>query len=144
MDWTIEILYAPRITPKFLETLAALSEVNLTVDEAREVFRHRLRDGILTVVAIENNDVIGTASMLYERKFLHKGGLAGHIEDVAVHPDHQRRGVGKSLVLYLLEKAKRRGCYKIVLDCKPELAEFYKKCDFKDASVQLRYDVPKV
>lgn len=144
MDWTIEILYAPRVTAKFLETLAALSVVDLSVEEAKKVFLERLRSGILTVVAIQNNDVIGTASMFYERKFLHKGGLAGHIEDVAVHPDHQKNGVGKSLILYLLERAKERGCYKVVLDCKPPLGAFYERCGFEEVGYQLRYDVPKI
>lgn len=103
----------------------------------------RLRSGIVTVVAVRSDDVIGTASLLCERKFLHKGGLAGHIEDVAVHPDHQKKGVGKSLVLHLLERARERGCYKVVLDCKPALDTFYERCGFKDAGYQMRYDVPK-
>ena len=137
----IKRLFAPDITPDFLHTLAALSEVNLTVEEARDVFRERLREGIVTVIAVEDGRVVGTASLLVERKFLHKGSKAGHIEDVAVHPDYQRRGIGKALVMHLSEMAKARGCYKVILDCKDELAEFYQKCGFTRSSCQMRLNL---
>jgi glucosamine-phosphate N-acetyltransferase len=92
------------------------------------------------VIAVENGKVVGTASLLVERKFLHKGGRAGHIEDVAVHPNYQRRGIGKALVMHLVEEARKRGCYKVILDCKDELAVFYEKCGFKRGQCQMRFD----
>lgn len=133
-------LFAPDITADFLVTLSALSEVNLTVEEAKEVFRQRLKDGILTVIAKIDGRVVGTASLLVELKFLHKGSKAGHIEDVAVHPDFQRRGIGKALVMYLVDIAKDKGCYKVILDCRDDLSVFYEKCGFVRSSCQMRLD----
>lgn len=134
----IKPLFAPDITPDFLHTLAALSEVNLTIDEAREVFRRRLQSGILSFIAVEDGRVVGTASLLVELKFLHKGSKAGHIEDVAVHPDYQRRGIGKALIMHATQVARERGCYKVILDCHDRLQEFYEKCGFTRSSCQMR------
>lgn len=136
----IKKLFAPDITQDFLATLSALSEVNLTVEEAKEVFRKRLRDGILTVIAKIDDKVVGTASLLVELKFLHKGSKAGHIEDIAVHPDFQRRGIGKAMVAHLIGVAKEKGCYKVTLSCKNELTAFYEKCGFIHSSCQMRFN----
>jgi glucosamine-phosphate N-acetyltransferase len=136
----IKPLWAPDISTDFLETLIALSVVDLSIDEAKQVFQDRLRQGIRTVIAVENGKVVGTASLLVERKFLHKGGKAGHIEDVAVHPNYQRRGIGKALVMHLVEEAQKRSCYKVILDCKDELVVFYEKCGFKRGQCQMRFD----
>lgn len=136
----IKRLWAPDITKEFLETLTALSVVDLSIEEARAVFYDRTNQGIKTYIAVQDNRVVGTASLLVEKKFLHRGGKAGHIEDVAVHPDYQRRGIGKALVLFLVEESKKQGCYKVILDCKDELAVFYEKCGFKRGQCQMRFD----
>ncbi len=137
----IKPLFAPDITPDFLHTLAALSEVSLSVEEAREVFRRRLSTGVLSFIAVEDGRVVGTASLIVEQKFLHRGGKAAHIEDVAVHPDYQRRGIGKALILHATQIARERGCYKVVLDCHDHLAEFYEKCGFTRSSCQMRQNL---
>ncbi len=83
----------------FLESLAHLAPVDLTVEEAIRIWRGRNAAGVRTVVAVdESGQVMGTASLILEHKFIHKGGTIGHIEDVAVHPDHEGKGVGSAVV----------------------------------------------
>ena len=60
-----------------------------------------------------------------EQKFIHKGGLVGHIEDVVVSKGFERKEIGRKIVESLLDVAKDRGCYKTILDCKDDVKEFY-------------------
>src|SRR4051794_1894014 len=58
-----------------LESLASLAEVGLSAAEAVPIFHERLRAGVRTFVACVGDRVVGTASVLLERKFIHRGGL---------------------------------------------------------------------
>ena len=94
----------------------------------------------ITYVAIKNKEIIGTASILIEQKFIHDGGKVGHIEDVAVKREFQGKGVGQKIVSELLKYAERQGCYKTILDCTDELTQFYEKIGFKKHSNSMRFD----
>ena len=91
-------------------------------------------------VAVLDNKVVGTASILIEQKFIHEGGKVGHIEDVAVKKELQGKGIGKKIVSALLEYGKKRGCYKTILDCSDDLVPFYKSLGFKQFSNSMRFD----
>jgi glucosamine-phosphate N-acetyltransferase len=137
---TIRELIAPDLSAGFLDALANLSEVGLTPVEAAEVFRNRLRLGIRTYVAFLCDHVVGTASLLLEQKFIHRGGWVGHIEDVAVHRDHQQEGIGTALVQHATEEARKRGCYKVILDCFEHLVPFYERLGYRRHNLGLRID----
>lgn len=94
----------------------------------------------VVAVAVVDGRVAGTATMLVERKFIHGGGLAGHIEDVAVAADSQGRGIGRRLVEYLLDVAGKQGCYRTTLDCQDGLATFYNKLGFRRHGEAMRFD----
>jgi len=140
MNLTVQELTAPDLTNGFLESLASLTEVGLTPKEAVDVFRKRLRAGIRTYVALLEGRVVGTASLLVEQKFIHQGGKAGHIEDVAVHKDHQRQGIGTLLVRHCTEEARKHGCYKVILNCFERLVPFYARIGYHQQDVGLRCD----
>ena len=140
MDLTIREMTSADLGPRFLETLAGLSEVGLSVREAEEVSRHRLGHGIRTYVALCRGQIVGTASLLLERKFLHRGGLVGHIEDVAVHRDFRLRGTGTAVVGYATEEARKLGCYKVILDCFEHLVPFYARLGYRPHNCGLRVD----
>jgi glucosamine-phosphate N-acetyltransferase len=125
----------------FLETLANLTEVGLTQEEAIHIWRGRNAAGVRTVVAVENNQVIATASLILEHKFLHRGGTIGHIEDVATHPDHQGKGAGSAVVRALVELARQSGCYKVILSCNDQNLAFYSKVGFRRHDNGMRIDL---
>jgi glucosamine-phosphate N-acetyltransferase len=125
----------------FLETLANLTEVGLTADEAIHIWRGRNAAGVRTVVAVENDQVIATASLILEHKFLHRGGTIGHIEDVATHPDHQGKGAGSAVVRALVELARQSGCYKVILSCNDQNLAFYSKVGFRRHDNGMRIDL---
>jgi glucosamine-phosphate N-acetyltransferase len=141
MDIQIRELTAPDLSDGFLESLAVLSEVRLTPEQALEVFRQRQRAGVRTFIARMQGRVIGTASLLLERKFIHGGGWVGHIEDVAVLGAYQGRGIGSALVQHASEAARQRGCYKVILDCFEHLVEFYGRLGFRPHNRGLRLDL---
>jgi glucosamine-phosphate N-acetyltransferase len=140
VDIVIRELTGQDLTERFLETLASLSEVNLSVTEAAEVFQRRLRAGIRTFVALHHDEIVGTASLLIEQKFIHHGGKSGHIEDVAVHHDHQRQGIGSLLVAHATEEARKAGCYKVMLNCFDDRIPFYAKLGYRAHDRGMRLD----
>lgn len=125
----------------FLETLDALSPTKLTPVEAILVFKERVGN-VKTFVAVipESGRVVGTASLLIERKFLHGGRRVGHIEDVAVHPGHQGQRIGQRLIDHLLQSCVTQNCYKAVLNCDSENISFYKKLGFNTHDYGMRVD----
>jgi glucosamine-phosphate N-acetyltransferase len=128
----------------FLETLGSLSDIEgLTHEEARRILatikRAHLHHFLVAVTG--DGRVIGTTTLVVERKFIHGGGLVGHIEDVAVRRGYQGGGVGGSLVKAAVQKAKELGCYKCILDCKDDLVEFYERQGFRRHDVGMRIDL---
>ena len=61
-------------------------------------------------------------------------GLVGHLEDVVVDGGRRGSGLGRALLIAALETARRSGCDRLRLNCKPENAAFYEKCSFKRSS----------
>ena len=139
----IRELSGSEINERFLETLTSLAEVGLTVPEAREIFRSQLRSGVRTYVALVEGQIAGTATLLVEQKFIHRGGRIGHIEDVAVHRDFQKQGIGTALVRHTTEEARKFGCYKVILSCFPDRVAFYERLGYRRHDVGMRLDLAK-
>lgn len=97
----------------------------------------RLFDESLTsskiFVCLDGERIVGTAKLLIERKFHHGGAAVGHIEDVVVDEGWRGKGVGSLLVQKLKEEARKpeHNIYKIILDCKDSLVNFYSRNGFK-------------
>jgi len=110
------------------------------IDEISETALHNfLATDNYMVVAEEEGEVIGTATLHFQRKLIRNGGTAAFIEDVAVKEKCRGRGIGAKLIEYLVEEAKNSGCYKVVLTCFPERVAFYERCGFKQESIAMRY-----
>jgi len=126
------------INQDFITTLEALSEVNMSVEETQEVFED-VNSHIY--VALINERIVGTITLLVEKKIIHRGGKAGHIEDVAVHPDFQRKGIGEKIMNYAEEQAIEANCYKIMLDCSEQVQGFYEKLGYKKTDAGMRKNI---
>lgn len=85
----------------------------------------------------EKDKIIGSGTIYYEPKFIHNLSYVGHIEDIVIHQDYRGKGLGKYLLNFLENESKNNGCYKIILDCSKNNAEFYKKCGFINKGVQM-------
>ncbi len=127
---TIQKLKYEFITDDFLRTLEALRPTGLTVSEARFLFKKDYLSFNHIYIALKDGYVVGTATLVLERKFIHKGGMVGHIEDVAVREDCQADGIGSLLIQRLIEIARVMKCYKLILDCKESVKPFYGQLGF--------------
>lgn len=89
---------------------------------------------------IEKQELIiaGTGTVLYEPKIIRGGSYAGHIEDIVVHENYRKKGIAKTIIDVLIERSKEKNCYKIILDCKPELENFYTNLGFYNHGLQMR------
>ena len=117
----------------FMEALDALRPASdLAPERALEVFRRldRNPDCVVAVAEVEGR-IAGAATLLIEHKFINQGGVAGHIEDVAVAAGQQGRGIGSALIRYLLARAEAAGCYKTTLDCADGVMPFYRRLGFR-------------
>ena len=89
------------------------------------------------IIENEYSDLIGSGTILYEYKFIHDCGKIGHIEDVCIHDKYRGKSYGEQLIKFLLERAKEKNCYKVILDCQPELEKFYSKCGLEKKGIQM-------
>jgi len=126
----------------FLETLDFLRNASdLDKNKANEILKKiKQNPNHIIYVAIDNKKIVGSTTLLIEQKFIHDGGLVGHIEDVVVRKDCEGKGIGIKLVTSLLERAKEKNCYKTILDCKDDVKQFYERIGFKRESNGMRYD----
>jgi len=124
---------------KSLDSLKLASDIDKT--KAEEVFEkiNSNPDYIIAVAEIEGK-IVGSTTLLIESKFIHQGGLVGHIEDVSVDKDFQGKKIGEKIMKYLLEVSKNRGCYKTILNCTDDVKRFYEKLGFKQVASELRID----
>jgi glucosamine-phosphate N-acetyltransferase len=142
MEVMIREMHGPDLTQDFVACLSSLAEVDLKPADLAKVFQARLRAGIHTYVAVnEDKRVMGTVSLFIEPKFIHKGGKVGHIEDVAVMSAFRHLKLGQKLVSYATAEAFAAGAYKVILDCKSELVPFYERAGYKRVSEGMRCDV---
>lgn len=85
----------------------------------------------------EKKNVIGTASIIFEKKFS-RGctGEVAHIEDVVIDKNYRNSGLGK-LLLDHCKKICSGKAYKIILNCSEENKKFYEKCGFELKSLEM-------
>jgi len=141
-DITIRKLQKDDLWNGFLLTLDSLRQAsNIDKKTAEKIFdKINSNPDHIVVVAVIEGKIVGSTTLLIETKFIHNGGKVGHIEDVVVDKEYQRKGIGEKIITYLLRYAKDQGCYKTILDCVDDVKPFYEKLGFKHNANALRFD----
>ena len=86
------------------------------------------------VAAAGDGTLLGTLTLFTLPLLAHGGAPGALVEDVAVHPATQGRGLGRALVAQALRIAGEAGCYKLALSSNARRAEahaFYERLGFK-------------
>jgi glucosamine-phosphate N-acetyltransferase len=116
----------------FLESLDSLKPAStLSEEKVLNIFQKIKKNPFqLVFVVIKKSQVIGSATLILEQKFIHDGKYVGHIEDVVINKNFQKFKIGSFLIKTILKRAESEGCYKSVLDCLDDVAPFYEKMGF--------------
>ena len=121
----------------YLELLGQLTDTPFLT---REEFNKILENINSEIYVIEkDNKIVASGTLLIEKKIIHKGGLVGHMEDIVVDKSNRGDKLGQKIVNFLINKAKEKGCYKIIADCKDELLAFYQKTGYERRGIQIAY-----
>ena len=141
-ELTIRKLRKEDLQNGFLTTLDSLKQASdIEAKKAEEIFEkiNSTPDYTIAVAELEGK-IVGATTLLIEQKFIHNGGLVGHIEDVVVDKNHQGQKIGEKIMKFLLDIANEQGCYKTILDCTDDVKLFYEKMGFKQVASELRFD----
>merc|ERR1711962_1069251 len=108
----------------FLALLAQLTSVGeITRQQWEERWKELKSSSSYFIVVLEK--VVGAATLLVEKKFIHECGQVGRVEDVVVSDEYRGRQLGKLLVSSCSLLAKRLDCYKVTLNCADKMVKFY-------------------
>jgi GNAT superfamily N-acetyltransferase len=120
----------------------------LPLSEAERIFGRMARYPDYTIyVAVCNGQIVGTFALLIMDNLGHLGTPSAVIDDVAVDPVWQGRGVGNMMIRYALEAARKKGCYKAALssNLKRERAHaFYESLGFERHGYSFRINFSEV
>ena len=122
------------ITIKSLDKSHSSDVVNILIDSFSNNYDKEINESIFSsdevdgIVAMEEGNVLGYASIHYIKKITTKRGI---IEDVVVKQNQRGKGIGKLLVKNLIEKAKKNNCDKIILISSEKNLKFYEKLGFQ-------------
>ena len=94
------------------------------------------------IVYEEDRTLLGTAALIIMTNLTHGGKVSARIENVITNKASRGKGVGKKIVIRLLEIAKEKNAYKVFLDCEKHNIPFYEKCQLKETGeVEMRFNI---
>jgi GNAT superfamily N-acetyltransferase len=118
---SIQYQVSPAVSDEDLNTLFAAAWPN----HARSDFQPVLRRNLAHVCAYAGGTLIGFVNLAWD------GGAHAFLLDTTVHPDWQRRGIGRQLVQHVTAVARKRGVDWLHVDYEPHLDDFYRGCGFR-------------
>jgi glucosamine-phosphate N-acetyltransferase len=118
-------------------TTAANISTELFLRKIEEI--HKMGDIIVCYHTDDENNmkIIGSGTVIYEPKIIHSCKCVGHIEYIVVHNKYRSLGIAKTIIDSLIKQSFDKNCYKVILDCKDELCDFYQKQGFKRNGSQM-------
>jgi len=88
----------------------------LSAAEAEEIFaRFKRYPDYRLYVAVNGGRVVGTFALLVIHNLAHRGSRSGLVEAVVVDGGLRRRGVGRQMMTFALDRCRDAGCYKVAL-----------------------------
>ena len=83
-------------------------------------------------VITSNQKLVGLGSIYIFTKYYRNKGKSAYLEDLIIDKEHRHRGLGKKIIEKIIHKCKELHCYKLQLNCIPELKQFYNSTGFKN------------
>jgi len=118
--------------------------IAFSVEEAlAQLERMSVGSPVRVYAALLDGRVVGTYELFVMDNMAKRGRRSGVVEDVAVRPEYQGRGVGKAMMQDAMERCRHAGCYKMMLSSNEnrEAAHlFYESLGFERHGFSFRID----
>ena len=125
--------------------LKLLSNLSITTNLSDNIFFFQLdkifQNGLILVAYIEENNkikLIGSGTLFLQPKLSHGGKNIAQIEDIVIDNNYRNLGIGKNIILQLLERSENMNCYKIILSCSENLKNYYYKLGFNECGILMK------
>lgn len=132
---------------EYLICLSGLTDIELDPSDFNDIDRVQKHLASMPncktiyVLCIDSR-VIGTFGIFVEPKTIHNMASVAHIEDLVILKEYRGRGLGRQILQKIKEICQQDSdIYKIILECKPELVDFYKKEGFESVGYSMRFDI---
>ena len=106
----------------------------LDISKAEKIFRRiESYPNYNVYVALLNNEIVGTFELMIMDNLAHLGTPSGIVEDVVVRSGFRSQGIGKKMMIFVLDECKKNGCYKMTLSSNIERKrahQFYESLGF--------------
>jgi GNAT superfamily N-acetyltransferase len=96
------------------------------------------------IVAETDGEIVGTLQITFTPSISFQGGKRATVESVRIDAKHRGKGLGKNLMQWAVERAKREGCHFLQLTTNGERADahrFYENLGFKGSHLGMKLDL---
>jgi len=108
-----------------------------TQDEFNNFIDNIGQSDIYVLLNESQTKIIGTGTLLIEKKIIHQMGKIGHIEDIVIDKDYRGQGYGQLMINFLIHCGREKKCYKMLLNCQEDKVSFYEKCNFQQKGFEM-------
>lgn len=115
-----------KVTEKDLAPIIEIEQISFKPPWPEILFRSIVKDPGF-VLYEKNGNVLGYAAVIVIDNY-------GHLVNIAVHPEHRRKGIGSELLKWCMDYAKENGAGYITLEVRTrnlEARKFYSKHGFR-------------
>ena len=128
--------------PPILKLLYELGRPEPVDEKEIKVFKNKIKDYFLDpskliIVAEKDSKIMGVVSVILLQRLNH-AKFEMYIPELVVTKEHRYYGIGKKLITYCIELAKKKNCYRIRLESgnqRTESHQFYKSLGFEQSSL---------
>lgn len=93
------------------------------------------------IVAETDGEIVGTMQITFTPSISFQGGKRAGVESVRVDARYRGRGLGKALMLWAIERAKKEGCHVLQLTTNSDRTDahrFYENLGFKGTHLGMK------
>jgi len=128
--------------PSILNLLYELERPRPLDDNEIKIFKNKIQDYFsdshkTILVSEKEKEIVGIVSIIYLQR-LNRAKLEMYIPELIVTEKFRYSGVGKKMIQYCIDIAKKKGCYRIRLESGNQRKEshiFYKSIGFEQSAL---------
>lgn len=120
----VHFQFSPQVTNEEMNTLFAEAWPG---PHCHKDFDRVLQRSLGYVCAYQDSELVGFINVAWD------GDAHAFLLDTTVRSDCRHQGIGRQLVRYAVELARKAGAEWLHVDFEPRLAAFYRKCGFRES-----------